>query len=64
MNPLYELASDAHIINEDWENQHDFHFLSDHELVNNTFELTCDAKLAAVTAQSEFDVHFQSKVIP
>ena len=58
MNPLYELASDAHIINEDWENQYDFHFLGDHELVNNTFELTCDAKLAAITAQSEFDVHF------
>ena len=48
------------MIYEHWENEFDFHFFSDHELFDNSNEVTSNAQLAssAVKAQKEFDFHF------
>ena len=48
------------MISELWENEFDFHFFSDHELFDNSNEVTSHAQLAsaAVKAQKEFDFHF------
>ena len=52
------------MISEHWENEYDFHFLSDHELFENSNEMTCNAQLAAVKAQIEFDFHFSDENEP
>ena len=54
------------MINEHWENEFDFHFFSDHELFDNSNEVTSNAQLAssASKAQKEFDFHFSDENEP
>jgi hypothetical protein len=52
------------VISEHWENEYDFHFLSNHVVLDNSNEVTCNAQLAAVKAQIEFDFHFSDENEP